>query len=115
MADAAQVRLPQLHLPRRFGWLIAALGWEAAGYASHLEHLLSQPDVAAVLAACPRARRVLRPVAHMLRFKVVEPVEPLPADAIAMVEPAANFPVPNADTMFSDGRVAIVAKIEKSI
>ena len=44
-------------LPQKFGWLIWALGWQAAGYAGHLEHLLQQPDVAAIIAACPRARR----------------------------------------------------------
>ena len=63
--DAAEVRLPQ-----RFGWLVWALGWEAAAYAGHLEQLLAQPEIMEVLAACPGASRVLRPVARMLAIQV---------------------------------------------
>ena len=114
MRDTAIAPLPQLQLPRRFGWLIAALGWEAAGYGSHLEHLLAQPDVAAMLAACPGARRVLRPVAHMLRFRMLEPVEPAPVAQAAARERPANFRQAGADNLAGDGLAAVVAsKIEK--
>ena len=103
-------------LPRRFGWLIAALGWEAAGYASQLEHLLAQPDVAAVLAVCPRARRVLRPVAHMLRFTVAEPMAPAPVDTLPAGELPANFPVAGAHDVHCDGLDATdPSKIENAI
>ena len=104
------VPLPQPCLPRRFGWLIAALGWEAAGYASHLEHLLSEPDVAAMLAACPRARRVLRPVAHMLRFKLAEPTRPDPQDQIVEDPVPTTFLVSGDDRAIGNGLEAVVCK-----
>ena len=95
-------------LPQKFGWLIWALGWEAAGYAGHLEYLLQQPEVAAVMAACPRARRVLRPIARMLALRMLDPVKP------KLVLPA-NSTVPVADdTVAEDQVAAVAAKIAKT-
>ena len=53
-------------LPTGRGWLVRALGYEAVGYASQLEHLLAEPGVADLLAAAPAAQRILRPLRHML-------------------------------------------------
>ena len=55
------VRLPQGH-----GWLVRALGYEAAAYKSQLAALLAEPEMQAVLAAVPGAGRVLRPICQML-------------------------------------------------
>ena len=70
-----------VRLPRKLGWLIALLGYEAAGYGSQLRHLLTQPGVAAALAACARSRRILRPIGRMLGFRVPNPVVNGPAVA----------------------------------
>ena len=69
---AAARRVRPLPVPRRAGlptgrgWLVRALGPEAAACASQLEHLLAEPGVAELLAAAPAARRVLGPLRHML-------------------------------------------------
>ena len=52
--------------PGRFGWLVRAAAWQAAGYGSQLEAVLRQPDMVALLMAAPQAARVLRPVCRML-------------------------------------------------
>ena len=53
-------------LPRGRGWLVRALGPEAAAYASQLESLLAEPAAAELLALAPSAGRILRPIARML-------------------------------------------------
>ena len=53
-------------LPTGRSWLIAILGWEAAGYASQLETLLAEPEAVALLARIPAAARILAPIRHML-------------------------------------------------
>ena len=56
----------RLRLPGGQGWLVKALGWEAAGYGSQLTALLAEPEMQAVLAAVPAVGRILRPVCRML-------------------------------------------------
>jgi hypothetical protein len=53
-------------LPRGRDWLVRELGWEAAGFGSQLEHMLREPEIAALLAASPAACRILRPLCRML-------------------------------------------------
>ena len=53
-------------LPTGRAWLVAALGAEAAAYASQLQSLLAEPEAAAALANSPAARRTLAPIRHML-------------------------------------------------
>ena len=50
----------RLRLPGGQGWLVKALGWEAAGYGSQLTALLAEPEMQAVLAAVSSARVALR-------------------------------------------------------
>jgi hypothetical protein len=57
---------PRTRLPQRRMWLVAEIGWRAAGCAHQLEHLLTRPDIATLIATTPRAQRLLRPLAHML-------------------------------------------------
>jgi hypothetical protein len=82
---------PQPHkLPRGFGWLLRLVP-ETAAYRGQVEYLLAKPDMAALLAASPQARRILRPLCHMLM------IEPVPALAIPrrrkpLAAPAAASP-----------------------
>ena len=69
-------------LPRRFGWLVLAGKHQAAGYGSQLQHLLAEPDMAAMLEVAPQARRVLRPLLRALAVElpwtVTSPPPPRP-------------------------------------
>ena len=55
--------------PRGQGWISRKLGYQARGYASQLEHLLTQPEGAALLAAAPHLARTLRPLCTLLGIK----------------------------------------------
>ena len=55
-------------LPEGFAWLVRVVP-EAAGYGSQLQHLLSDPDMAALIAAAPQMRRHLRPLCRMLGIR----------------------------------------------
>lgn len=55
-----------ISLPRRFGWLVHLVGYQAAGHASQLSHLLDDPDMVALVRDVPQARRILRPLCRML-------------------------------------------------
>ena len=65
---------PFPRLPHKFAWLVRLVP-EAACYGSQLRHLLSEPEMAALLAASPQARRLLRPLCRML---AVEPPHAVP-------------------------------------
>ena len=86
MAQLAAGRLPQPRRPGRSGphpvgatlpggrgWLVRALGPEAAAYAAQLESLLAEPAAAELLALAPSAGRILRPIAHMLGVGAIAP------------------------------------------
>ena len=78
---------PAIRLPQRHAWVIGILGYQAAGYASQLEHLLRDPATLALLAAAPphaqaAAARTLRPLCHMLGIPLppsLQPPTPNPA------------------------------------
>ena len=53
-------------LPRRFGWLVHLVGYQAAGRGSQLAHLLGEPEMVALLRDVPQARRILAPLCRML-------------------------------------------------
>ncbi len=55
--------------PGRFAWLVREVGWEAAGFGCQLRAVLETPEMVALLAACPQAVRVLRPVCRMLAIE----------------------------------------------
>ncbi len=55
--------------PGRFGWLVRAAGWEAAGFGSQLRAVLETPEMVALLQAAPQAVRVLRPLCRMLAIE----------------------------------------------
>jgi HAMP domain-containing protein len=94
-------------LPRRWAWLIEAVGYHAAGYASQLQHLLADPAMAEVLATVPAAGRIVRPLLRMLGLPADlvprppgaaparPPPRPKPARRIDRA-PSALFPPPVA-------------------
>ena len=53
-------------LPVGFAWLVKLAKWEAAGLGGQLQHVLEQPEMVALLLACPQARRVMAPICRML-------------------------------------------------
>lgn len=67
--DAAPPAVPRTsrgRLPVRFGWLMAAMPYEAAGYGSQLQSLLAEPEMAALVRDVSQARRILGPMCRML-------------------------------------------------
>jgi hypothetical protein len=52
--------------PGRFGWLVRAASYHAAGFGSQLRAVLVQPEMVALLVAVPQAARILRPLCRML-------------------------------------------------
>jgi hypothetical protein len=65
-ATATAPSCPQVQLPTTHAWLLKDLKHEAALYTQRLETILSDPDFAAIIAHCPQALRLLRPLGHML-------------------------------------------------
>jgi hypothetical protein len=53
-------------LPLRFGWLLGVVPFEAAAYAGQVRAVLAEPEMVALIAAAPQARRVLAPLCRML-------------------------------------------------
>jgi hypothetical protein len=79
--------------PTRRGWLAAALGPEAAAYATQIESLLAEPEAADALARSLAARRTLAPIRRMLGLTPPRPrrprvrVRPQPPPVPAVVRP----------------------------
>ena len=72
-------------LSRRRGWVVHAIGYQAAGHTSQLQYLLHDPAVAATLAAAPpRAlaalARTLRPLCHILGVELPETLRAPPRE-----------------------------------
>jgi hypothetical protein len=60
---------PERLLPRKFGWLIRFVPYEAACFGSQLQHQFSQPEMMALIEAAPQAAgRILRPLCWMLQI-----------------------------------------------
>ena len=64
---------PATPFPTGHAWLIRALPHEAAAYAGQLDALLAEPGTADLLAACPAAARILRPLSRMLGLRALAP------------------------------------------
>ncbi len=88
----AQRPQPAGRLPRGFAWLIR-LAPEAAAYGGQLQYMLADQEMAALLAAEPKLRRLLRPLCRML---AIRPGPELLAPLLASphrVGPACGTPV----------------------
>jgi hypothetical protein len=89
--------------PTTRGWLIRALGPEAAVCAAQLESLLADP-AAADLLACTAVRRTLAPIRHMLGLSPARPrraaaASPQPAPAPPRQPPPRPDPIPRGPTI----------------
>ncbi len=76
VSAVARVR-PAVGLPRRFGWLLG-LGTNARCYGGQLAHLLTDPEMVALIAAAPGMGRVLRPLCRMLGVELIAELRILP-------------------------------------
>ena len=98
VARVKHERTKQAGLPSGRGWLVRELGWEAVGYSSQLQALLSEPATQAVLASLPGAARILRPLCRMLGVPasvVPPPVVVAPAaEAVAEKARPPSMPKP---------------------
>ena len=75
--------------PRRFGWLVRAASFQAAGYGSQLRQILEQPEMVELLKAAPQAARMLRPVCRMLAIEtsLLQPGAIPPEPVLRAVKP----------------------------
>ena len=90
-------RAPHRTLPHGPAWLLALVP-QASGYGSQLQHLLAEPEFAALVDAAPQMRRLLRPLCRMLAVRppAVLALPPRPAQPGASARPSAGVPPPPA-------------------
>ena len=110
------VPVDRVRLPSGRGWLVKALGWEAAGYGSQLDALLHEPEMVALLETVPAVGRLLRPLARMLGVTVgpvvVQAVAAVtPAVLVAVVPAVAAVVVPVAVPVVAEPRVPSDARV----
>ena len=72
-----------IYIPHQRDWIIVKFGYRAAAYSSQLNHLLSEPQTQAILAAAPpharaSATRTLAPLCRMLGIPLPPIVQPAP-------------------------------------
>ena len=72
----APPRVPPPRLPNQYAWM-AALGFRFRGSGAHLQFLMENPEMQALLAASPRLVALLRPVWRMLGVVAPAAVKPL--------------------------------------
>lgn len=83
-------------VPRGFAWLLVLVPTTAAGFASQLRHLLTDPEMVALLSATPQMGELLRPLCRMLGLDA----------ALLMPRPG---PVADALAVETDGEVLHIA------
>ena len=102
-AGAPSAPRAKLNIPNGRAWLVVVMGYEAAGRACQLQHLLARPDLAEFLLAAPQAGRILRPLCHMLGID--PPLQPtLPDPQHPPTRTPARQPRPPADTPHTGAR-----------
>lgn len=82
--------IARIRFPTAPAWLLRRMGYEVAAYGSQLQHLLSEADCAAFLAAVPQAGRILRPLFHMLGVSPVPEAVRRRAPPSVVVRPVAR-------------------------
>ncbi len=78
-------------LPRGHAWVIAILGYHAAGRAAQINTLLSDPAMQAAIAAAPTAARTLRPLCRMLGIDLPAYMQP-PETSVPPRAPSRPWP-----------------------
>ncbi len=72
-------------LPCGFGWLLVLVPHVAANYAGQIRSVMAEPEMAALLAAVPQARRVMAPLCRMLGIAAEVLAAPVVAAVVAPV------------------------------
>jgi hypothetical protein len=90
-------------LPRKFGWLIRFVPYEAACFGSQLQHQLSRPEMVALIEAAPQAGRILRPLCWMLAIPL-PPILRLPPKQRIPKPPRQPAPERTCDIAPASGR-----------
>ena len=76
-------RPAQRRLPHGHAWLIPLVP-QASAYGSQVQHLLTDPEFAALVDAAPQMRRLLRPLCRMLGVRLPPPPPPIPTPPAAI-------------------------------
>ncbi len=81
---ATGVKPPLPRVPRSFAWLVVMVPYQAAGFASQLRHLLTDPEMVGLLMATPRLGKILRPLCWMLGIdaELLSPVVTVPVTVV---------------------------------
>jgi hypothetical protein len=89
----ATKRPARLRLPNKPGWLVAQT-IQAAPYANYFRQLIDQPEMVALLEACPQLKRQLRPILHLLLIDLppILALPPRPPRAPRLKPPRAPRP-----------------------
>ncbi len=94
---------PRAYFPTIYGWLGQDVP-PARSFGSQLDYLMRTPDFEEFLAAVPQARRMLRPLCHMLgppAPRLPPPPRPTPPPIPASPAAATPRPVPPPARKFS--------------
>jgi len=96
--------LPRQRLPAGTGWLLRALPSEAILFTTQIAALLAEPEIAALLATCRRARRILAPIQRALSStprrrgarRSLIPAHPVPTTGLppSAIPPFLLYPTP---------------------
>lgn len=73
-ATAPDAAKPRVRLSRAWAWLSNEVGYTARGCRSVLEFQAATPEFAEFIAAVPQARRILRPLLHILGARPMPPL-----------------------------------------
>ena len=97
---------PALYIPQRHAWLVALIGYRAAGFGGQIDYLLREPATQALLATAPpeilkSLGRNLRPLCRMLNVELPKELLPSPrlrgepeGGPLARTKPAKPKPAP---------------------
>ena len=97
-------------LPRRLGWLLGLVPYEAACFAGQLQTVLGDPEMVALLTVSPQARRILAPLCQMLGLErgLLTPGVTAPVvDRVPVVGPVAGGRVRAARVPIDFGRIPL--------
>jgi hypothetical protein len=87
---------PRDPLPRGYAWLIRLVPG-AANFGTQLQYLLSQPEMAAMIAEVPQMSRLLRPLCRALAAHPTPPLPPNPQRTMLPRPPREKPPRPVSD------------------
>jgi hypothetical protein len=80
-APVPERRQPSNPMPRGVGWMIRLVP-EAAACGSQLQHLLAEPETAALIEAAPQLKRLLRPFCRSLSVDLPPALRPPPKSGV---------------------------------